>query len=40
LKLSLLFTPGFVVTSVPVHPELEDGISPTNGSDLPHPRSR
>ena len=22
LKLSLLFTPGFVVTSVPVHPEL------------------
>jgi hypothetical protein len=39
LKLSLLFTPGFVVTSVPVHPELEDGISPTNGGGL-QPRSQ
>src|SRR5439155_1402645 len=28
LKLSLLFTPGFVVTSVPVHPEVDD-ILPT-----------
>ena len=26
LKLSLLFTPGFVVTSVPVHPELDDDV--------------
>ena len=24
LKLSLLFTPGFVVTSVPVHPDDDD----------------
>jgi amino acid transporter len=29
LKLSLLFTPGFVVTSVPVHPQVEDGLLPT-----------
>jgi hypothetical protein len=28
LKLSLLFTPGFVVTSVPVHPELDDEVLP------------
>jgi hypothetical protein len=27
LKLSLLFTPGFVVTSVPVHPEAEDTLA-------------
>jgi amino acid transporter len=26
LKLSLLFTPGFVVTSVPVHPETEEAV--------------
>jgi amino acid transporter len=34
LKLSLLFTPGFVVTSVPVHPEadMEDSLAST-----PHP---
>jgi amino acid transporter len=31
LKLSLLFTPGFVVTSVPIHGDTEDGITPTNG---------
>jgi hypothetical protein len=29
LKLSLLFTPGFVVTSVPVHPQSDDGLVPT-----------
>src|SRR5207302_11324850 len=29
LKLSLLFTPGFVVTSVPVHPKAEDVLTPT-----------
>jgi amino acid transporter len=29
LKLSLLFTPGFVVTSVPVHPASEDGLVTT-----------
>jgi amino acid transporter len=28
LKLSLLFTPGFVVTSVPVHPAADDGLTP------------
>jgi amino acid transporter len=28
LKLSLLFTPGFVVTSVPVHPEIDDSLTP------------
>lgn len=32
LKLSLLFTPGFVVTSVPVHPEVEDGVASTTTS--------
>jgi amino acid transporter len=31
LKLSLLFTPGFVVTSVPVHPEPDDELTTTNG---------
>jgi hypothetical protein len=32
LKLSLLFTPGFVVTSVPVHPLIEeDGLAHPNG---------
>jgi amino acid transporter len=30
LKLSLLFTPGFVVTSVPVHPETEDELAASN----------
>jgi hypothetical protein len=34
LKLSLLFTPGFVVTSVPVHPEADDALA-SNG----HPAS-
>jgi hypothetical protein len=34
LKLSLLFTPGFVVTSVPVHPDDDDEpIVPTTQSD-------
>jgi hypothetical protein len=31
LKLSLLFTPGFVVTSVPVHPEIDEALVSTNG---------
>ena len=31
LKLSLLFTPGFVVTSVPVHPETEEELAAANG---------
>jgi amino acid transporter len=31
LKLSLLFTPGFVVTSVPVHPEAEEELVASNG---------
>jgi amino acid transporter len=31
LKLSLLFTPGFVVTSVPVHPETEEELAAGNG---------
>jgi amino acid transporter len=31
LKLSLLFTPGFVVTSVPVHPETEEELAASNG---------
>jgi amino acid transporter len=36
LKLSLLFTPGFVVTSVPVHPELDDDeVPPNNGKPAP-----
>jgi len=32
LKLSLLFTPGFVVTSVPVHAELDEEVPSRNGS--------
>jgi len=32
LKLSLLFRPGFVVTSVPVHPEASDLTSPNGGA--------
>ena len=31
LKLSLLFTPGFVVTSVPVHPQAEEELVASNG---------
>src|SRR5262249_17915617 len=32
LKLSLLFTPGFVVTSVPVHPDDDDEFATRNGA--------
>jgi hypothetical protein len=40
LKLSLLFTPGFVVTSVPVHPKAEDVLTPTrNGPPVGSPRA-
>ncbi|MGI9149081.1 MAG: APC family permease [Chloroflexota bacterium] len=37
LKLSLLFTPGFVVTSVPVHPETEVELAASSG---PHVKVR
>ena len=37
LKLSLLFTPGFVVTSVPVHPELDEDDSPRRNGDARAP---
>lgn len=33
LKLSLLFTPGFVVTSVPVHPEADDILPAKDSAD-------
>jgi amino acid transporter len=35
LKLSLLFTPGFVVTSVPVHPDDEDPLPATRTDGVP-----
>jgi hypothetical protein len=38
LKLSLLFTPGFVVTSVPVHSRIDEGLPAAKGPSAPVPR--